>query len=378
MKNTFGNHITLTLFGESHGSGIGCVLDGLAPGLPVDEEKIRYQLSLRRPYGSISTGRVETDPFVIESGVWNGHTTGTPLCILIPNTDTRSGDYERMKSIARPGHADYTAQMKYHGWQDYRGGGHFSGRLTAALVAAGAILLDALAAKGILIGTHIRQAGGIDDVPFDRPEEQIPMLNRKQFAVIDDARGEQMQAAILAAREAGDSVGGILETVVLGMPAGVGEPWFDSLESLLAHAMYSIPAVKGLEFGSGFALAGMRGSEANDPFRIDGRGQVITAGNHNGGINGGISNGMPICFRTAVKPTPTISIDQETVNFLTEEETILAARGRHDPCIVHRARVVQDSMTALVIADVLCGRFGTDWLVCGAQQERSGGSCSTD
>ncbi len=361
MKNTFGNHISVTLFGESHGPAIGAVLDGMAPGLAVDESFIAEILSRRRPVGAISTARQEKDEFSIVSGVFNGKTTGTPICILIPNADTRSGDYSQMRSAPRPSHADFTAQCKYHGFQDYRGGGHFSGRLTAALCAAGAICLSALNKKGIHIATHIQQISSVCDREFEDLEADMQKLNRLDFAVLDESKKEQMLTAITNAKADGDSVGGILETAVTGLPAGVGEPWFDSIESLLSHALFSIPAIKGVEFGAGFSIASMRGSEANDAFYAE-NGQIKTKTNHAGGINGGITNGMPLTFRCAVRPTPTIGKPQETVDLQTGENTTLAAKGRHDPCIVHRARIVVDCMTAITLCDILAGRYGVDWL----------------
>ena len=363
MKNTFGNNISLTLFGESHGSEIGAVLDGLAPGIRLDEEFIRHQLTLRRPSGNISTARVEKDDFRIVSGVFEGYTTGAPLCILIPNENTRSKDYSKTKDLARPGHADFAARCKYHGFEDYRGGGHFSGRLTAPIVAAGAILVSALRDKGIFIGTHISALGGIKDKNFDKNglKGDIDKLTSAEFAVLDDAAGEVMRAKIIEAKKDCDSVGGILETLVIGTPAGVGEPWFDSVESMISHAMFSIPAVKGVEFGDGFGLAEMKGSEANDAIRIE-EGRAVTLTNHNGGVNGGITNGMPILFRCAVKPTPSIFKKQETVDMARGENAELMLEGRHDPAVIHRARVVVDSMTAFVIADLLTGRYGIDFL----------------
>ena len=371
MKNSIGNNLQVTLFGESHGPVIGCVLDGLTPGIKIDEDFIRHQLSLRRPSGKISTARVEKDEFQIVSGEFNGYTTGTSLCILIPNSTQHSKDYSKTASLARPGHADYTAECKYHGFQDYRGGGHFSGRLTAALVAAGAIVLPALAQKGILIGTHIKSCGGIKDIDFaegtastlttlNTLTEQIKALNEKTFAVLDDDAATKMQAEIERVASEGDSVGGVLETVITGLPAGLGEPWFDSFESVLSHALFSIPAVKGVQFGAGFDLVDGHGSEFNDSFRAD-NGKVYTTTNHNGGINGGITNGMPVIFRCAVKPTPSIYKEQQTIDFKKNENASLTIEGRHDPAIIHRARVVADSVTALVVADVLLGRFGTDY-----------------
>ena len=361
MKNVLGTNLTLTLYGESHGAAVGAVLDGLAPGLPVEEDYIRAQLSLRRPVGDISTPRQEPDRFVIDSGVYRGKTTGTPLSIRIPNENVRSEDYSAMEHIARPGHADYTGYVKYRGCNDPRGGGHFSGRVTAALVAAGAIVRYGLEQKGIVIATHIARLGGIDDRKFADWSADAAVLNRRPFAVLDEMAGERMQTCIRDARAAGDSVGGVLETVALGVPAGVGEPWFSSVESVLSAALFAIPAVKGVEFGDGFALCDRRGSEANDSLRVAGE-RVVTVTNHNGGINGGITNGMPVTFRTAVKPTPTIGRAQDTVDFVAGADTSLQGKGRHDPCIVHRARVVVDNVTALVLADLLAGRYGADWL----------------
>ncbi len=365
MKNTFGQSVTVTLFGESHGPAIGAVMDGLAPGIPVDEDFIRAQLDLRRPFGKISTARQEADPFQIVSGCFEGKTCGTPLTIVIPNGDTKSRDYSKTRDVARPGHADLTAQLKYHGYQDFRGGGHFSGRITAALVAAGAIAIQALERKGITLRSHIRACAGIADRPF-APDEQglkadFAALAGDNFPVLDDRAREKMKAAILEAKEQNDSVGGILETAVCGLPAGVGEPWFDTVESVLSHMLFAVPAVKGVEFGDGFGLATMTGSQANDPFRVE-KGRFVTTSNHNGGINGGITNGMPVVFRCAIKPTPSIFQTQDTVDFVRKENAQLALEGRHDPVIVHRAAVVVDSVTALVLCDLLALRFGTDWL----------------
>ena len=364
MKNTFGNNVSITLFGESHGEAIGAVIDGLAPGIQVNEDNIRHQLSLRRPSGAISTSRVEKDNFKIISGVFGGYTTGAPICIMIPNENTRSTDYEKTKDLMRPGHADYTAECKYHGFQDFCGGGHFSGRLTAAVVAAGAIAIDALKNKGILIGTHVKSVGEVSDreFDFDSLDKEIEALSNKSFATLSESAAEDMKAMIEDAKRDLDSVGGVLETVVSGIPTGVGEPWFDSVEGLISHAMFSIPAIKGVEFGDGFALAKMRGSKANDEMRVK-DGEVVTLTNHNGGINGGITNGMPIVFRCAVKPTPSIYKEQSTVNVKTMENATIALNGRHDPAIIHRARVVVDSMTALTLVDLLSTRYGTDWLV---------------
>lgn len=362
MKNTFGNNLTVTLFGESHGEAIGAVIDGITPGIAVNNEFIETLLSRRRPHGKISTPRSEADPFQVLSGVFDGKTTGTPICIIIPNGDTQSKDYEATRFLARPSHADFTANCKYHGFEDYRGGGHFSGRITAALVAVGGILIPALESKGIKIGTHIKQIGSISDREFNDIENDISKLNNMDFAVLDDEKSEEMNDEILKAREQGDSIGGILETAVIGLPCGLGEPWFDTVEGMLSHALFSIPAVKGVEFGAGFNFASMYGTKANDSFNIS-DGAVTTKTNNSGGINGGITNGMPIILRTAFRPTPTISKPQNTIDMSKGENAVLEATGRHDPCIVHRARVVADSVTAIVLTDMLIGRYGTDWLV---------------
>lgn len=361
MKNTFGNTVAVTLFGESHGEYIGAVIDGLAPGLKINHEYIAHMLTLRRPDGKISTPRKEKDEYKIVSGVVDNTTTGTPITIIIPNENVKSGDYSQMRTVARPSHADYTAECKYHGYQDSRGGGHFSGRITAALVAAGAICKYALEQKGIYIGTHVKRCAGISDREFEKLKEDINELNGKTFAVLDEISGEKMREAILAAASEGDSVGGVLETAIIGMPVGVGEPWFDTVESALSHMMFSIPAVKGVEFGAGFVIADMRGSEANDPIKME-NGKAVTTTNNNGGINGGITNGMPIIFRTAIKPTPTIFKSQNTIDFKSMTDEVLEPKGRHDPTIVHRARVVQDAASAIVLCDALAMRFGTDWL----------------
>lgn len=359
MKNTFGNSISVTLFGESHGPKIGAVIDGLCPGLGVNYDFIKSQLDLRRPFGKISTARVEADNFEIVSGEFEGKTTGVPLCIIIENTNTKSKDYSELKYLMRPSHADYAALKKYNGFADYRGGGHFSGRLTAPLVACGAILIDALKKKGIKIATHIKSCGPYSDRDIEGNED-IETLNSSKFAVLDSEIKEQMMKYAEDAAENKDSVGGILETVVTGVPEGVGEPWFDSVESVISRGIFGIPAVKGIEFGAGFAFSGMKGSEANDEFTVK-DGKIVTKTNNNGGINGGITNGMPINFKTVIKPTPSIFREQKTVNINEMTETALELKGRHDPAIFHRARVVIDSVTAMAVCDLLALRFGTDW-----------------
>ena len=361
MKNTFGNAVAVTLYGESHGPVVGAILDGMAPGIPVDADFLAGQMALRQSLAALSTDRREADKVEILSGVYQGKTTGTPICLQIANTNTRSGDYSSLADIPRPGHADYTGRVKYHGFADPHGGGHFSGRLTAGLVAAGAIAISALRAKGIVIGTHIAACAGIADRAFADLAADLSALAEMPFAVLDTKAADAMQSAIAEARAAGDSVGGVLETAVIGLPAGVGEPWFDTMESVLSHGLFSIPAVKGVEFGDGFALAAMRGSVANDPFAMDGD-RVVTTTNRAGGILGGISNGMPVRIRCAIKPTPSIYTRQKTVDLTTSTNTDLTIAGRHDPAIVHRARVVVDSMVALTLCDLLAQRYGTDWL----------------
>lgn len=361
MKNTLGTSIALTLFGESHGASVGVVIDGIAPGIEIDMDYIYSKLDLRKPRGKISTARVETDEPHIVSGVFEGKTTGTPLCIVMENSNTKSKDYSKTKDLPRPGHADFTAIEKYHGYSDYRGGGHFSGRLTAPIVAAGAIVAKALENKGIYIGTHIKRCQNVSDRGFSDLKADIIKLNSLQFPTLDEAAGTDMVKIIEAVAAEGDSVGGILETAIIGLPSGVGEPWFDSFESVLAYGLFGVPAVKGVEFGAGFAFADMKGSEANDSFYMDGE-TVKTKTNNNGGINGGITNGMPVVFSTVIKPTSSIFKPQDTVDMAKRENAVLELTGRHDPAIFHRARVVIDSVAALCAADMLCQRFGTDWL----------------
>lgn len=369
MKNTFGDSLALTIFGESHGKAIGAVLDGMAAGVPVDEDFLAACMDKRRARGDgLSTARVEADQIQFLSGVVNGRTTGTSIALMIENQNTRSGDYAKTADLLRPGHADYTAYAKYHGFQDARGGGHFSGRITAALVAAGAIVLGAVNRAGIDITTHIAKCAGISDTPFALNDPDLlaaqarALLKKEGFALLDSSVEEPMKTAIRAAGADGDSVGGILETAILGLPAGIGEPYFDSVESVLSHAAFSIPAVKGIEFGTGFGFSDLHGSEANDAFRVNAAGSIITRTNHNAGINGGISNGMPVVFRTAVKPTPSIYKQQDTVDYIARENAELSIQGRHDPCIVPRAAVVQTCAAALAIGDLLTEKYGMAWM----------------
>jgi chorismate synthase len=355
MKNNFGTNISMTIFGESHGPCIGITLDGLPAGFKINLERIKEDMEKRKAKGSISTQRHEDDEVEIVSGFFNGYTTGTALTILIQNKNTQSKDYSDIQYRLRPGHADFSAYEKYHGFQDYRGGGHFSGRLTAPIVAAGSICRQILETKNILIGSHIEQLYALHDAPFsnniDELKKQIQTLNKKEFATLDEQVAQNMEQAILEAKNEQDSIGGILESAIINLPAGIGEPFFDSIESILAHLLFSIPAVKGVSFGAGFQMAAKKGSEANDAFIMNDTIQTKT--NNNGGINGGISNGMPIIIHTCIKPTPSIYKAQETVDYKTKESQTLNIKGRHDPCILHRARIVVDSMIAFGILDLL-------------------------
>lgn len=369
MKNTFGNSIAVTIFGESHGTAIGAVVDGLAPGIAVDENRIKRELLRRRPSSKIDTPRCEADNFSIISGVFGGKTTGTPLTIIIPNENTKSSDYTY--GIARPSHADYSAFCKYHGFEDYRGGGHFSGRITAAIVAVGGILLPMLEDMGIKIGTHILKCADFEDICFNDFESDIDRLNSADFPTISKEIGEKITGKIAETAEKGDSIGGITQTAIFGIPSGIGEPFFDSVESILSHALFSIGGIKGVEFGKGFGFLDSFGSECNDEFTVN-DGKIVTKTNNNGGINGGITNGMPIIFDCAVKPTPSISIKQETVDFIKNENTEISVKGRHDPAIIRRICPVIDSICAICVCDMLALRYGTDIFLKGE------GKCSSD
>ncbi len=479
MKNTFGQSVSLTVFGESHGEGVGAVIDGLCAGIVVDENKIRAKLAKRAPSTECDTARREKDDFKILSGVFNGKTTGTPICVFIPNSNTKSEDYAY--GIARPSHADYSAFCKYHGYEDYRGGGHFSGRVTAAIVACGAILSTALENVGVKIGTHILECANVRDNEFYDIENELLTLDCAEFPTISVQSGTQIRTRIACAKSDNDSVGGITQTAIIGVPSGVGEPWFDSLEGVLSHALFSIGGIKGVEFGKGFGFADSRGSEVNDEMRISsdalfvnnntqndnctctnndalfsqgnlqndncmhissdacvlnsntqndnytctnndelfsqGNAQqnngecfnnvessdtgvrngfeqsnvgehnycerevgarmnncaqasdsrvclsnngVTFLSNNNGGINGGISNGMPIVFQCAVKPTPSIAKAQRTIDFVNGKDVELEIKGRHDPSLLRRICPVIDSVSALAMCDMLAQRYGTD------------------
>lgn len=356
MSNIFGHAVTMTIFGESHGIGIGVVLDGLPVGVKVDWNAVRQEMARRRPGKDIlSTARVETDAFEVQSGIFNGYTTGAPLCCVIKNKDQRSKDYSQLRHMMRPGHADYSGKIRYDGYNDYRGGGHFSGRITAPLVFAGAIAAQILQSRGVTIGAHIARLEGTTDTPFNPLGEDaatLEALKQDTLPTLDKKKAQTMAETIIHAKDNLDSVGGVIECMAIGLPAGLGNPFFDSVESELAHMMFSVPATKGIEFGDGFAMAGLRGSTANDSFYYDTDGAVKTRTNHNGGINGGITNGMPLLFRVVVKPTSSISQEQQTIDTDTKENCSLIVKGRHDPCIVQRAVPVIEAATAWALLDV--------------------------
>lgn len=358
MKNTFGTNISLTIFGESHGAAIGFVLDGLPAGIPINMDEIMQDMDRRRAKGRLSTQRHEEDMPQFLSGIFEGHTCGTAIAAIIPNKSQHSSDYAQFKSRLRPGHADFTAFEKYHGWQDYRGGGHFSGRITAAVTAAGSICRQVLQARGIHIFSHIENLHGV----LDRQPTQADLDTVwTGFPMLDETRRQKAQALASEAASAGDSVGGIVETIITGMPAGVGEPFFDSVESVLSHLLFSVPAVKGVSFGEGAGFAQMYGSQANDAFEMR-DGNIVTRTNHNGGINGGITNGMPIVVHTVIKPTPSIYKEQDSVDYLKGEPVRLQITGRHDPCIIHRANVVVESVCALGLLDLYMSQLAQEAL----------------
>lgn len=354
MSSTYGEHLKLSIFGQSHGPAIGMVLDGIPGGLPVDMEVLSDFLRRRAPgQNAYSTPRNEKDIPEFLGGLVNDMTCGAPIAAQIRNTNTRFGDYEDLKDRPRPGHGDYTAQIKYGGFQDSAGGGHFSGRLTAPLCIAGGLCKQWLEQKSIRIGAHIAAIGGIWDTPFDSIAPQLDGINR-DFPTLDVQKGDDMQERIQQVKATGDSVGGIVECAVTGLPAGLGEPMFGGMEGRLAQMLYGIPAVKGVEFGAGFGVAEMLGSENNDPFRVV-NGKVLTETNNCGGILGGITDGMPLIFRIALKPTPSISLPQNSISFSNMENRELTVKGRHDPCIVPRAVPVVEAAAAIVLMDVLLG-----------------------
>ena len=355
MSSTYGDSLKLSIFGESHGPAIGMTLDGIPAGLPVDEEKLQKFLNRRAPgQEDFSTPRKESDKPEFLSGILNGYTTGSPISAIIRNTNTQSRDYSNLKDCPRPGHADYTAQIKYNGYQDVAGGGHFSGRLTASLCIAGGLCKQWLENIGIRIGGHIVAIGGVVDEPSVYLDWAKPDLDLIQpdFPVLNPEAGLKMKEAIAAAKADADSVGGLIECIATGLPAGLGEPIFGGMESKIAQIVYGIPAVKGLNFGSGFAGAYMRGSENNDQYLIK-DGKIVTKRNYAGGILGGITNGMPLVFEVAIKPTPSIGMPQKSISLSRMDETELIVKGRHDPCIVPRAVPVVEAAAALAIYDAV-------------------------
>lgn len=357
MGMVFGKKVTLSIFGESHGTAIGCVLGNLPAGIKLDMEYIAEQMARRAPGNSpMATSRKEADQPEIVSGLFNGYTTGAPLCMIIHNSTQRSSDYNILQDVMRPGHADYTGHIKYKGFNDYRGGGHFSGRLTAPLVFAGAVARQILMAKGIHIGAHVKSIAQVQDAPLNKLQidaELLKSFTKSKLPTVCAGQGEKMRALIENVKAELDSVGGVIECAAINVPAGLGEPFFDSLESQLAALLFSIPAVKGVSFGEGFYISTLLGSQANDNMYYD-NGAVKFQSNNNGGILGGITNGLPIVFSVAIKPTPSIYKEQNTINITTQENYKLSIHGRHDPCIVPRAVPVVESALAWVLLDNLC------------------------
>lgn len=351
MGDSLGKSFIVTCFGESHGRCVGVVVEGCPAGLPIDTEDIQREVDRRRPMSTTgSTSRSEEDRVEVLSGVFRGHATGAPIAMLVWNRDADSSAYEKTRLVPRPAHADYTAYIKYGGFNDFRGGGRFSGRLTAGFVMAGAIARKMLSTCGTEIIAHTIEIGGIKASPQTTLGIR-ERAGRSPVRCADANASERMIEAIERAREAGDSLGGIIEALALNVPAGLGEPIFDTVEGEIAKALFAIPAVKGVEFGAGFAGAARRGSENNDPFAIE-NGKIVTLSNNSGGILGGISNGMPITMRVAIKPTPSISLEQRSVNIDSMSPASLSVKGRHDACIVPRAVPVVESMLAITLADL--------------------------
>ena len=353
MSSTYGEVLKLSIFGQSHGPAIGMTLDGIPAALHIDMDALQQFLNRRAPgQGNYATTRKEADKPEFLSGIIDDCTCGAPITAIIRNTNTRSGDYEEIRIHPRPGHADFPAQIKYWGCQDVAGGGHFSGRLTAPLCVAGGLCKQWLEGKGIRIAAHISSIAGIDDTPIqlDWVNPDLDAIST-DFPVVNDSAGKKMLEAIAKAKAEGDSVGGTIECIITGLPAGLGDPMFDGIENKLAQIIYGIPAVKGLEFGSGFDGTTLLGSENNDPYAIM-DGNIKTLSNNAGGILGGITTGMPIVFKVAIKPTPSISKPQQTVNIKTLENEMYTIQGRHDPCIVPRAVPVVEAAAAIAIFDI--------------------------
>lgn len=357
MSSTIGNRVRLSIFGESHGEAIGCVLDGLPAGEALDMEEILVQMARRAPGRDMtSTMRLESDTPHILSGLLDGRTTGAPLAMTIANENQRSSDYANLAILPRPGHADYTGHVRYSGYNDVRGGGHFSGRLTAPLVFAGAVCRQILRRRGVTVGGHILRIAQACDDPFDPvavSAAQLEALSSRPFSLLRAKAEPAMRDAVEAARMAADSVGGVIEAAAVGLPAGLGSPMFDGVENLLAPLLFGIPAVKGVEFGDGFGFADLRGSQANDPFTFSADGRIVTTSNHNGGILGGITSGMPLLVRVVIKPTASIGQKQKTVDLVSGREAELVIKGRHDPCIVPRALPVVEAALAFGLLDLM-------------------------
>ena len=355
MSSTYGKNFRLSVFGQSHSAAIGVVIDGLPAGKAIDMDALKAFMARRAPGGRFATARREADEFEILSGIANGYTCGAPFAAQIRNKDARHGDYFAYRDTPRPGHADYTAQIKYGGYQDPTGGGHFSGRLTAPICLAGGIMRQLLENEGIRLGAHISSIADVCDKAFDPMSPEIDSICEGPLPTLCPEAADKMAERIDAAREAMDSVGGVIECAVTGLPVGLGDPMFDGMENRIASAVFGIPAVKGVEFGDGFEAAKLRGSQNNDPFRME-AGRVVTTTNHCGGILGGISNGMPIIVRAAFKPTPSIGVEQDTVDLHALENTTLTVHGRHDPCIVHRAVPCVEAAVAVAVYDALLQR----------------------
>ena len=354
MSSFYGERLKLSLFGQSHGEAIGITMDGFPAGMVIDMPRLAAEMARRAPGQSkMTTSRREPDAPEFLSGVLEGRTTGQPICAIIRNTNTRSQDYGEGVDLVRPGHADYTGHVRYFGFEDWRGGGHFSGRLTAPITLAGALCSQWLEDKGVKIACHIQQLGSVTDDSFmdADPAADYAYLKGMHLPVLRAGLDEAMEAEVLAARSDMDSVGGVLECMITGLPAGLGAPFFDSVESVLSHLLFSVPAVKAVAFGEGFGFATLRGSRANDPFRMDGE-RVVTTSNHSGGINGGITNGMPVIFRCAMRATPSIAREQQTVSLREGKDTTLSVHGRHDPCILPRAVPVIEAMAAIGVMDL--------------------------
>lgn len=354
MSFTYGNKIKVSIFGQSHSEKMGVVIEGIPSGFEIDEEKLSLFMARRAPgHDEFSTPRKESDKVEFISGLKDKKTCGAPLCAVIENKNTISKDYNNLSDIPRPSHADFAAWAKYGDARDYSGGGQFSGRLTAPLCAAGGILMQYYEKKGIYIGAHIASIGALEDILFDKTNvTKADFVSYKDFPVLSDKMGEEMKEEIRRAKKEGDSVGGTVECAIVGLPAGLGETYFGSLEGKISQAVFAIPAVKGIEFGNGFASSLLYGSQNNDAFCMDG-GDIKTLTNNHGGILGGISSGMPIIFRAAFKPTPSISKEQKSVSLSKKEDTILEIKGRHDPCIVKRAVVCVEAAAAVALADII-------------------------